>query len=390
MSSVRITCVETFVLSERQALVRIGTDAGVVGWGEAVAENWARPTSATVDRLAPLLIGEDPRRITHLWQAMSRGGFYRGGPLIGSAVAGIDQALWDIRGRLLDAPIHELLGGPTRDSVAVYAHAGMSVDGDYLSDGTLNRAHELAAAGYPLLKVTVGNEPVGFIEGVEWLEQLLARLRQLRTAVGNGVALAADFHGRLSVAQSRRTLGGLEGAGLCFVEEPLRPEHSALIGDIVRSTSIPIATGERLYQRTEFRPVLEAGVAIVQPDVSHAGGITETFRIAAQAEVYDASIAPHCPLGPVALAACLQVDLAVPNFYLQEQVLDLHRDRPPGLEIVGNPEVLRAVDGAVPRLTGPGLGIDIDEDAVRARVATGALAPGSPQWRHPDGSFAEW
>ena len=385
-----ITAVETFVLSERQALVKVTTDAGVAGWGEAVAENWARPTAATVDRLAQLLIGEDPRRITHLWQVLGRGGFYRGGPLIGSAVAGIDQALWDIRGRLLGAPVHELLGGPTRERVAVYAHAGISPTGAYLGAGERQRAAELVDAGYSLLKVTAGSGPVAFIESPEWLDRLVDQLGQLREILGSRADIAIDFHGRLSIPQARRALARLEEIAPAFVEEPLRPEHSALIGEIVRSTSIPIATGERLYQRTEFRSVLEAGVAIVQPDVSHAGGITETFRIATQAEVYDASLAPHCPLGPVALAACLQVDLAVPNFLLQEQVLDVHDSPGPAFGIIANPEALRAVDGSIPRLTGPGLGVEIDEDAVRARVAQGALAPGSPQWRHEDGSFAEW
>lgn len=380
----RITGVDTFVLSNRAALVKISTSTGVVGWGEAVTENWARPTIATVERMAEHLIGQDPRRITHLWQVLSRGGFYRGGPLIGSAVAGIDHALWDIKGRELGVPVHELLGGPTRDTVRVYAHAS-----SLGRTGDPERGRALADAGYTLLKI-VPDGPVRFLESQAWGEKLVADVTEMRAVVGPDVDLALDFHGRLSVAQSRRALALLEDLAPAFVEEPLRPEHSASVGSLVQGTSIPIALGERLYGRTEFRGVLEAGVAIVQPDLSHAGGITECFRIATQAEIYDAQIAPHCPLGPVSLAACLQVDLAVPNAYAQEQVIDAHLVDNPALAYVANPEVLRAVDGHIPRLTGPGLGLEIDEDAVRALVVTGDLPPGSPQWTYPDGSFAEW
>lgn len=379
-----ITGVDTFVLSNRAALVKISTSTGIVGWGEAVTENWARPTIATLERMAEHLIGQDPRRITHLWQVLSRGGFYRGGPLIASAVAGIDHALWDIKGHALGAPIHELLGGATRNSVRIYAHASRPD-----RTGDPERARALAEAGYTLLKL-VPNGPVGFLESQAWGEKLVADLAEMRAVVGPHVDLALDFHGRFSVAQSRRALALLGDLAPVFVEEPLRPEHSALVGSLVQSSSIPIALGERLYSRTEFRSALEAGVAIVQPDLSHAGGITECFRIATQAEIYDAQIAPHCPLGPVSLAACLQIDLAVPNAYAQEQVIDAHLVDNPALSYVVNPEVLHAVDGHIPRLTGPGLGIEIDEDVVRALVPTGELPPGSPQWSYPDGSFAEW
>jgi galactonate dehydratase len=192
------------------------------------------------------------------------------------------------------------------------------------------------------------------------------------------------------VPMSRRVLPELADLALAFVEEPLRPEHSDLIGDLVRCSSVPIATGERLYSRTEFRRVLEAGVAIVQPDVSHAGGISETFRIATQAEVYDAQLAPHCPLGPVALAACLQVAFAVPNFYAQEQSLNLHLGPSPVCVVLTDPGPLVPVGGHLARLTAPGLGIEVNEDAVRAAVDHGRLEPGSPTWNYDDGSFAEW
>lgn len=382
----KITNVETFVLSNRRLLVKITASSGQVGWGEATLENWVRPVAATIAEMRPLLIGSDPRRITHLWQVLTRGGFYRGGPVFGSAVSGIDIALWDLSGRALGAPIHELLGGATRDRVRIYAHA----NGRPGHAGSPQRATELIKHGYSMIKVAPDGQ-TAFLDTSTQLDSFVQDLTELRAAIGPDADFAVDLHGRFSVPQSRRVLQRIEHLNPIFIEEPLRPEHSGLIAEIVQLTGVPIATGERLFHRTEFRPVLEAGVAVVQPDLAHAGGITECFRIATQAEIYDAQIAPHCPLGPVALAACLQIDLAVPNTLAQECVIDLHRpDAGIGLELLGNPEVLTLHDGAVRRLTGPGLGIEINEEAVRAAVQQGNLPPGSPTWTYSDGSFAEW
>lgn len=382
----KITNIETFVLSNRRLLVRIEASTGHVGWGEATLENWARPVAATVQQMAQSLLGADPRRITRHWQTLTRGGFYRGGPVFGSAVSGIDVALWDLVGHSLGAPIHDLLGGATRDRVRIYAHAG----GRRGHTGDPSRAVELVGHGYTMIKVSPDGQ-TAFLDTSDSLTRLVSDLTELRAAVGAGIDIAIDLHGRYSVPQSRRILAKITDLDPIFVEEPLRPEHSALIKEIVDATPVPIATGERLYHRTEFRPVLEAGVAVVQPDLAHAGGISECFKIAAQAEIYDAQVAPHCPLGPVALAACLQIDLAVPNMLAQECVVDLHDpDGGRGLELLSNPEVLRLTDGCVERLTGPGLGIEIDEDAVRAAVQEGPLPPGSPTWDYSDGSFAEW
>jgi galactonate dehydratase len=380
----KITTVETFVLSNRHALVKISTDEGVYGWGECTLENWVRTVTAAVDRMAEYLIGADPSRITALWQTLARGGYYRGGPVLSSAVAGLDQALWDIKGRWLGRPVHELLGGPTRDHVRVYAHANAPG-----RTGSPERAREHVAAGMDLLKVAPQTQ-VGFLDQAQYIDAMLAELAELRSAVGTGVDLALDLHGRFSVPMSRRVLPALAALNLAFVEEPLRPEHSDLIGELVRCSPVPIATGERLYSRTEFRRVLEAGVAIVQPDVSHAGGISETFRIAAQAEVYDAQLAPHSPLGPVALAASLQVAFAAANFYAQEQSLNLHLGPSSACVVLADPSPLVPVGGRIARPTGAGLGIEVDEDAVRAAVDHGHLEPGSPTWTYDDGSFAEW
>lgn len=380
----RVTRVETFVLSNRRALVRVETDAGIVGWGEPVLENWARTSAAAVERMAEYLVGRDPRQITRHWQVLARGGFYRGGPVLNSAVAGLDQALWDIKARALGVPVHELLGGPVRDSVRVYAHANMAG-----RVGDLDLAQRLVADGITLVKVAPDG-PQRFLESPASIERFVHQLGELRDAIGPDNDFAIDLHGRFSVPQSIRVLRLLEPLMPAFVEEPLRPEHSHRIGDVVRSTSVPIATGERLYSREDFRPVLESGIAIAQPDVSHAGGITEVFRIATAAETYDVQVAPHCPLGPVALAASIQIDLAVPNFYAQEQGFNATYAGDADRRILLDPSVLMPVDGAIPRLTGPGLGVDIDEDAVRELAVDGPLEPGSPSWTYPDGGFAEW
>ena len=380
----KITAVETFVLSNRHALVKVVTDEGVSGWGECTLENWARTTAAAVERMSEHLVGADPLRITALWQTLARGGFYRGGPVLSSALAGLDQALWDIKGRWLGVPVHELLGGPTRDQVRIYAHANAPG-----RTGSPERAREHVAAGIDLLKVAPQTR-VEFLDRPDRIDAMLADLADLRAAVGTSVDLALDLHGRFSVPMSRRVLPALADLGLAFVEEPLRPEYSDLIADLVRRSPVPIATGERLYSRTDFRRVLEAGVAIAQPDVSHAGGISEIFRIAIQAEVYDAQLAPHSPLGPVALAACLQVAFAVPNFYAQEQTLNLHLASSPACAVLVDPSPLVPVAGRIPRPAGAGLGIEVNEDAVRAAVDRGRLEPGSPTWTYDDGSFAEW
>lgn len=381
----RISHIETFVLGNRSMLVKISTSDGHVGWGEPILENWARAVEGAVLRLAERLIGADPRRVTALWQVLARGGFYRGGAVLASAVAGLDQALWDLKARALGVPIHEMLGGPVRDRLRVYGHANR--------DGRLGdpvKGRTLAKAGLTLLKVAP-ERVLRFIESPAVIDGLVDQLEEFRDAVGGSVDIAVDAHGRFSTAMSRRFLRRTEHLGLAFVEEPVRPEHSHRLRDIVESTSTPIATGERLYSREEFLAVLGSGIAIAQPDLSHAGGITEVMRIGTLAESFDVQLAPHCPLGPVALAACLQVGFALPNVYAQEQSLQLHS---PGsddaLRLIRNPEVLGLVDGMILRPTGPGLGVEVDEEAVRAGVVEGEPTQGPPVWTDTSGAFAEW
>ncbi|MET8527948.1 galactonate dehydratase [Micromonospora sp. NPDC005172] len=380
----RIDRVETFLVAPRWLFLKITTDDGVVGWGEPVVEGRAETVRAAIGELSDLLIGSDPMRIEDHWQVLTRGGFYRGGPVLSSAVAGIDQALWDIAGKVRGAPVHDLLGGPVRDRVRMYGWAY----GD-TAEQVAESAATAIAAGYTAVKIAPPGA-MAFLDTPAGVKSVVDLLAKVRDAIGPDNDVAIDLHGRASIAASRRLLPLLEPYLPLFVEEPLRPEYSGDIARIVTATALPIATGERLYTRREFRDVLDAGVAVVQPDLSHAGGISEVRRIAAVAEMYDSVLAPHCPLGPIALAACLQIDLAVPNFLIQEQALGIHYNNgQDGLNYLVDADVLRLRDGHVERLGGPGLGIDVDENAVREAAARGHRFR-SPIWRGPDGAFTEW
>lgn len=378
-----ITTVKTFRVSQRFCLVRIGTDAGHVGWGEATLESRSATVETAIAELSDILIGEEPRAIEKLWQRLRKGGFYRGGPVLGSAVAGIDQALWDIKGKALGVPVYELLGGPTRERVRIYTTVP---SGDTAT--MTAQAEMLLDAGYTALK-TAPDLTLGYLDTPAVYDELLGRWSELRDLVGPGIDLAFDFHGRVSPPAARILLEGMREIAPLFVEETQPPELQRGIGRICASTSIPIATGERLYDRWEVSDVIDQGIAVIQPDLSHAYGISEVMRIAALADLHGVHLAPHCATGPIAFAACLQVDLAINNFLIQECHLRLHDpDSHPWSRFVkGTPFPLE--NGYVPAPTAPGLGIVIDEDAVRD-AARHPAHENSPILALPDGSYAEW
>ncbi len=380
----RISRIETFLVPPRWLFVRVETDSGIVGWGEPVVEGRSETVRTAVEQLSELLIGADPLRIEDHWQVMTKGSFYRGGAILASAVAGLDQALWDIAGKSLDVPVHQLLGGHVRDRIRMYGWVG----GDEPAEVADSIAAQLEV-GLTAVKINASGRmsPLG---SVAEIDAVVERVAAAREVLGPHRDVAVDFHGRFTLANTRRVAPLLEPLHPFFLEEPTVPENSHLIGGLTSSTSIPIATGERLYNRQEFLPVLQAGIAVAQPDLSHAGGITEVRKIATLAEIYDVQLAPHCPLGPLALAACLQVGFATTNFLIQEQSIGIHYNQ--GAEVLDyvlDKTPLRFVDGHVERLTGPGLGIEIDEAAVR-RVDKSGHAWRSPMWRHADGSYAEW
>jgi galactonate dehydratase len=379
---VEITKVETFLVPPRWLFCKVSTDEGITGWGEATLEGRSETVRTAVHELAELLIGQDAGRIEDHWQTMTKAAFYRGGPVFGSAVAGLDQALWDIAGKSLGVPVYQLLGGAVRDRMRVYSWVGGD-DPHQIKDAIA----EQIEAGFTAVKMNVSGRMQRLASPAE-LGAVLDRMAAARDALGQDRDFAVDFHGRVSIGTAARLIPRLNAFDVLFVEEPTLPEHVHLLSRL--SGEVPLATGERLYHRSEFMPVLQAGVTIVQPDLSHAGGISEVRRIASLAEVFDASLAPHCPLGPIALAACLQVDFATPNAVIQEQGLGIHYNAEHDLlDYLVDTSVFDFRDGYVERPRGPGLGIDISESAVR-EAAANPHAWRTPTWRHADGSFAEW
>ena len=379
-----ISTVETFRVAPRWLFVRIETDDGIVGWGEGSLEGSSAIVRSAIVQFAEYLIGQDASRIEDHWQVLTKGGFYRGGPVLASALSGIDQALWDIAGKALGVPVHRLLGGHVRDRIRAYGWVGGDEPneiGDHVA--------ELVAVGLTAIKMNASGR-MSRLGGAGELDRVVQRVAAAREVLGPDRDVAVDLHGRFTLAGARRLAPLLEPFHPFFLEEPVVPENSHLFFELARSTTIPIATGERLYSRQEFLPVLQSGIAVAQPDVSHAGGISEVRRIAALAEVYDVQLAPHCPLGPLALASCLQVGFATPNYLIQEQSIGIHYNTDAEvLDYVLDPEPLKFVDGCFELLTGPGLGIEIDEAAVRAADQR-STDWRTPVWRHSDGSFAEW
>jgi galactonate dehydratase len=382
---VKVVAVETFLVAPRWLFVRVETDDGLVGWGEPVVEGRALTVRTAVQELVPLLLGRDPRDVEAFWQLATKGTFYRGGPVLSSAVAGLDQALWDLLGKSIGLPIHRLLGGPVRDRVRVYGWVGGDEPGE-VADAALAAVE---GAGLTAVKMNgTGRHPR--LASPVALADVVRRVEAVRRAIGDDRDVCVDLHGRVGPADARRLLTELEPMRPLFVEEPVPPELTSRLGDLVAATSIPIATGERLFGKEQFHEPLRNGVAVVQPDLSHAGGISEVRRIAALADVFGALLAPHCPLGPLALAASLQVAFATPNFLLQETSLGIHYHQ--GAELLDylvDPAPFAIASGHIDRWDAPGLGVDVDEGAVR-RAAEIGHDWHNPIWHHPDGSFAEW
>ncbi|MCA8879559.1 MAG: galactonate dehydratase [Rhodobacteraceae bacterium] len=381
----KITKLTTWKVPPRWLFLKIETDEGVAGWGEPVVEGRAATVAAAVAEMAETLVGLDPRRVEDIWQMLYRGGFYRGGPILMSAIAGIDQALWDIKGKALGVPVHELLGGPVRDRMRLYSWIGGDRPGAIAA-----QAHDAVAAGFSAFKMN-GTPELAIVDNHAKIDAAVGRVAEARAAVGGDVGIAVDFHGRVHRPMAKALLRELEPFHPMFVEEPVLPEHLNCLPQIAGGLGYPIATGERLYTRFEFRDILEARlVDIVQPDISHCGGLTEARKIAVMAEAYDVALAPHCPLGPLTLAASLHLDFLSHNAFIQEQSMGIHYNV--GSEILDylvDPAPLRIVDGYLPVLDRPGLGVEINEDVVVER-ARGGHDWHNPLWRHEDGSVAEW
>lgn len=379
-----IASVETFAVPPRWLFVRVVTDSGEVGWGEASLEGHAEAVAGGFVALRDRFIGADADAIEDVWQIAHRLGFYRGGPVLMSALSGLDQALWDLKGKRLGVPVWQLLGGKVRDRIPVYAWIGGDRPGDVAA-----AARARADQGFKAVKMNA-TEDIGWLDSPRVLDATVERLAAVQA---EGLDAGLDFHGRVHRAMARQLAAAVEPLRPLFIEEPVLSEHPEAIASLAQHTSIPIALGERLYSRWDFKPFFErSAVDIVQPDLSHAGGISECRRIAAMAETYDVAVAPHCPLGPIALAACLQIAASSINFVIQEMSLGIHYNDAEHdlLTYLADPGVLDVADGMVATPHGPGLGIVIDESKVRDAAARMSSGWRNPVWRGPDGAVREW
>jgi galactonate dehydratase len=381
----KITGYSLFQVPPRWLFLKIETNEGLTGWGEPVIEGKAATVKTAVDELMENLMDKDPMNIEDHWNVMYRGGFYRGGPILMSAIAGIDQALWDIKGKYYNTPVHQLTGGKARTHMRVYSWIG----GDRPADAA-NEAKAAVGNGFTALKMNA-TEELQYIDSFEKVDHALERVATVREAVGRSIGIGIDFHGRVHKPMAKVLAKELEIYHPMFIEEPTLPENNEALKEIAQHTSIPIATGERMFSRWQFKNLLMDGyVDIIQPDLSHAGGITECKKIISMAEAFDVAAAPHCPLGPIALAACLQVDATCHNAFIQEQSLKIHYNRGNDLlDYLADKSVFEYIHGFVIIPDGAGLGIEIDEVMVRKMAETGHNWR-NPLWRHEDGSVAEW
>lgn len=377
--------IELFKVPPRWLFLKITLRNGLVGWGEPVVEGRADTVQAAVEELKPYLLGQDARRIEDLWQVLYRGGFYRGGPILMSAISGIDQALWDLRGKSLGVPVYELLGGAVRDRMKIYSWIG----GDR-PENVADAARERVKAGFQAVKMNASSD-MEWVDTPRKVDEIIERASLVREAVGNEVGIGIDFHGRIHRGMAKSIMRELEPIKPMFIEEPVLAENNESLVVLQQMTSVPIATGERMFSRWDFKRLFEdRSVDIIQPDLSHAGGISEVRRIATMAEAYDVAIAPHCPLGPISFAAALHLDFVSINAFIQETSMGIHYNGEIDLiDYVKNKEVLNVESGYISRWDQPGLGIEIDEEKVREMAQIGHSWK-NPIWRNADGSFAEW
>jgi galactonate dehydratase len=386
---VKVTALDTVVVNARLrnwVFVKVTTDEGVTGWGEASLEWKTQGVVGAIRDLADIVVGEDPFRIEHLWQAMFRQQFWKGGVVTMSAISGIDQALHDVKAKALGVPLYELIGGRVRDRVRLYDHLGGGDSTAVYDDATeasfAARARESVADGFTALKILAVPVSRG-LEGAAAVRRAEALMGAVRDAVGPDVDVMVDLHGRTTPAAAIRYGRALATYDPWFFEEPVQPGNVDALVEVARALPFPIATGERLVTRWEFRELFERrACAVAQPDICHCGGVSEVMRIAAAAETAFVTMAPHNPLGPIATAVNVHVALAMPNFLIQEV---MRSDVPWRDEVVDAP--LQIVDGHVLPPTRPGIGVEVDEVAA-------ALHPYQPEIParvfYDDGAVGDW
>lgn len=380
----KISDIKVYKVKPRWIFVKVLTDEGIAGWGEMISGTKTETVVAGANEMGKKLIGRNPFEIERLWQEMHRS-FFRGGPINGTIISGLEMALWDIKGKALNLPVYELLGGAARDRIRVYSWIG----GDRPSD-VAEQAQERVDKGFTAIKMNATSE-LHYIDSYNKVQAVVDRVASIRDQVGDQLEIGIDFHGRVHRPMAKVLAHALEPYHPMFLEEVVLPENWESFDDIAREVSVPLATGERLYTRWDFKNLFRQGsVDIVQPDVALCGGILETRKIAAMAEAFDMGVAPHAPYGPVSLAATLQVDACTPNVFIQEQSLGIHYNQGFDLlDFVKNKEIFQYKDSYVQLPKGPGLGIDMDEDKIK-EVAQEGLVWSNPAWKNYDGTIAEW
>lgn len=380
----KISDINIYKVKPRWIFVKLSTDEGISGWGEMISGTKTETVVAGGYEIGKKLIGRNPFEIERLWQEMHRS-FFRGGPINGTIISGLEMALWDIKGKALNLPVYELLGGAARDRIRVYSWIG----GDRPSD-VAEQAQARVDKGFTAIKMNATSE-MHYIDSYNKVQAVVDRVASIRDQVGDKLEIGIDFHGRVHRPMAKVLAHALEPYHPMFLEEVVLPENWDSFDDIAREVSIPLATGERLYTRWAFKNLFQQGaIDIVQPDVAMCGGILETRKIAAMAEAYDMACAPHAPYGPVSLAATLQVDACTPNVFIQEQSLGIHYNQGFDLlDFVKNKEIFQYKNSYVELPKGPGLGIDMDEDKIK-KVAQEGLVWNNPSWKNYDGTIAEW
>ena len=382
----KITKIELINIKPRWMILKMYTDCDIIGLGEPVLEGHNKSVEAVVREFEDYLIGKDPMQIENHVQALYKGGFYRGGPLMMSAISGIEQAMWDIKGKYYNCPVYEMLGGKCRDKIRMYTHIkATAIQGGNTVEDMVAIAKDRVSKGYTALKYSI-IPPIQLIENPEQTMEHINRFAAVREAIGNKVDLAIDFHGRVTPANAPRFIELLKPYMPMFVEEPCLPENVDCMVNIARSTTVPIAAGERLFGKYAYRELIEKqAVSVIQPDICHVGGIFEGRKIAAMAENYYMSVAPHNPLGPISLASCLQLDTCIPNFLVQEHpVTDDGAEL--GNGILKTPFEMK--DGYIEISNKPGLGVELDDEALKEREYDGKWT--TPRQYYEDGSIAEW
>ncbi|HDG6621654.1 TPA: galactonate dehydratase [Enterococcus faecium] len=380
----KISDVTVYKVKPRWIFVKISTDEGIEGWGEMISGTKTETVVAGAYEIGNRLIGRNPFEIERLFQEMHRS-FFRGGPINGTIVSGLEMALWDIKGKAFNVPVYELLGAAARDKIKVYSWIG----GDRPSE-VAEQAQDRFDRGFTAVKMNA-TEELHYIDSYQKVDEVVERVASIRERFGDAMDIGVDFHGRVHKPMAKVLAKALEPFHPMFLEEVVLPENEEHFKEVADSVAVPLATGERLYTRWQFKNLFKQGtVDIIQPDVALCGGILETRKIAAMAEAYDMAVAPHAPYGPVALAATLQVDSCTPNVFIQEQSLGIHYNKGFDLlDFVKNKEVFQYKDGYVDLPSKPGLGLEMDEDKIK-EIAQEGLIWTNPQWKNYDGTIAEW